>query len=466
MNYRRPPTPSDRSESLPKLVWGPLRSYDGNLGCSARIKPAYFPGVLLLLVAPLRAQDYQTLFEQASKYAADGQYEQAITKYQAALQLRPGAPEALNNLAAMFYAARRYPEALSAVSGVWREHPEMASAALVAGLAAIRCNRPRDATAPLEQVLRTNPTNRDALIGLATAHLAFDDLEGAAQLYARETTQAPKDAEAWYDLAICYERMAEAASRKLAQMPGGFAYSKRLLGEFLSSRGDTQLAREAFGEAESAETSAEASAQYEKARELAGQSRHAFETFISLAPDSWQAHLFLGDVDRQHRDFASALEHYGKASQGQPGNAAPQLGMGTVYWEMGDFDQATAHLHEALRLNPRLSQATFELANIAVRRHDDSAAVPLLKNYLADQPDALAARADLGRAYLHLGRFEQAAEELVRAAPGDDRGDVHYQLATALRKLGRTREADQALQESNKLREAQLQREQRLKTDR
>jgi tetratricopeptide (TPR) repeat protein len=288
-------------------------------------------------------------------------------------------------------------------------------------------------------------------------------------LYERETSLAPKDAEAWYALAISLERRAEAASRQLAQMPGGFRYSKRLLGEFLLTRGDLQLAREAFGEAEAvpdASPAPEAAAQYETARDLANQSRRAFETFIALAPDSWQAHLFLGDIARQHRDFPSALEHCTKAAQAQPDNPAPQLGLGTVYWEMGEFDQAGKHLQETLRLNPRSSQATFELANIAVRRHQDQDAVPLLKSYLASQPDALAARADLGRAYLHLGQFENAVDELSRAAPGDDRGDVHYQLATALRKLGRTEEADRALRKSSELREAQLQREQRLKSAR
>ena len=64
---------------------------------------------------------------------------------------------------------------------------------------------------------------------------------------------------------------------------------------------------------------------------------------------------------------------------------------------------------------------------------------------------------------LHLGQFENAVEELTRAAPSDDRGDIHYQLATGLRKLGRAQEADEALKKSKEIRQAQLDREQRLK---
>ena len=54
------------------------------------------------------------------------------------------------------------------------------------------------------------------------------------------------------------------------------------------------------------------------------------------------------------------------------------------------------------------------------------------------QPDALAAHADLGRAYIHLKLYEEAAQELSKAAASDERGEIHYQLSVALRKLGRT----------------------------
>jgi predicted Zn-dependent protease len=104
----------------------------------------------------------------------------------------------------------------------------------------------------------------------------------------------------------------------------------------------------------------------------------------------------------------------------------------------------------------------FELANIDVRRHRDTEAVPLLTRYLAAQPDALSARADLGRAYLHLEKFDDAARQLRMALPVDTQGDIHYQLSIALRKLGHLREADDALHQSAEIRRTELQREQRL----
>ncbi len=419
---------------------------------------------LLFAPAAVCGDEYVDLFGQAATYTQRGNYEQAILKYKAALVLHPGAPEALNNLAVLYYQVRQYSQAFEIASKIWESHEDLRSSALIAGMAAVQCNRPKDAIAPLERLLSSDPANRDALLTLASARFALQDLPEAVKVYEREIALSSSDSKAWYGVAICYERMAEDASKKLSQMPSGSGYSKRLLAEYLQSAGDTKLAAEAFGEARisASASSPEGERQYQRARNLADDSRNAFERFVNLAPDSWQAAVFLGDIDRQHGDFVSALAHYNHADREQPHNPAPLLGLGTVYWEMGDFDRATSCLREALQLNPRSQQALFELANIAVRRHREAEAIPLLNQYLAGQPDALAARADLGRAYAHLRQYDNAVAELTKAADADERGDIHYQLSIALRKLGRTQEAYAALQKSTEIRQSQLQREQRL----
>jgi tetratricopeptide (TPR) repeat protein len=414
----------------------------------------------------LQADEYTDLFQKAAAYSGQGKYQEAILAYQAALKIRPGTPEALNNLAVMYYEAHEYRKAFDTASPIWASHPELKSAALITGMAAVQCNLPQEAIAPLEKLLGADPLNRDGLLALASAYVALKQIPKAIEIYQRETAVSPNDPTAWYGLAICYERSAEQASKTLAGMPGGSGFSKRLLAEYLQSTGDTKLAKEAFGEAQTGEAApgSEAARQYEVARDLAAKSREAFEKFVSIAPESWQAEVFLGDVARQHGDLVSALAHYQKAAQKQSGNPASLLGMGTVYWEMGNFDQAVPCLRRTLERNPQASQAIFELANIAVRRHSEREAIPLLKEFLAAQPDALAAHADLGRAYFHLEQYANAAIELEKAAAVDERGDIHYQLSVSLRKLGRTQEADSALKRSQEIREAQLERERRLHT--
>lgn len=428
------------------------------------IRLALIAACMALAGESLFADEYSDLLRSGASDTRDGKYDSAIASYKAALKLRPGAPEALNNLAVVYYQVHRYSEAYNAVAGIWGSHRELKSAALIAGLAAVQCNRPKDAIAPLERLLSDEPLNRDVLLGLASARFALHDYSQAVEIYRRETSNSPKDAMAWYGLAVCLEQMAEDSSRRLSAMAGGAAYSKRLLGEYLQSAGDKRLAAEAFGESRAAQNreSPKVAAQYQAARQLADQSRDAFEHFVALAPDSWQAAVFFGDVARQHGDLVSALAQYQKAANAQPDSPAPDLGLGTVYWEMGDFDRAESCLRKTLVRNPQSMQAVFELANIAVRQHRYAEAVPLLKRFLEQQPDALAAHADLGRAYLHLEKYAGAAQELEKAAPSDEQGDIHYQLSVALRKLGKTRDADAALRESTAIRKMQSAKEQRL----
>ena len=87
----------------------------------------------------------------------------------------------------------------------------------------------------------------------------------------------------------------------------------------------------------------------------------------------------------------------------------------------------------------------------------------MLQQYLAAQPDAAMAHADLGRAYLHLNDVENAARELQLALAADTQGDIHYQLSLALRKLGRNQEAEEAVRASKEIRQSELKREQRLR---
>jgi tetratricopeptide (TPR) repeat protein len=411
------------------------------------------------------AGSYESLFRQAAELSSQRKYAEAIQCYQAALRIRPDAPEALNNLAVMYYALGDYKQAWETTAQLARGPEEFPSADLVAGLSAVRIGIPAKAIDPLERVLKREPANRDALLGVASAHVALKQLPEAAALYKKQIKLSSNDPIAWYGLAICNERMAEAASKTLAEMPGGRTYSKRLLGEFLLTRGDERLAQEAFGESaasDPAESPPEAARQFKKAKSLAEASRSAFLRFLQIAPDSWQSHLFLGDLNRQHRKFTDSLVEYQKAAAAQPQAPGPPLGIGTVYWELGDFDRARQYLRQALHLDPTLMTAVFELANIDVRRHRDSEAIPLLERYLKAQPDALSARADLGRAYLHREKFEDAARELRLALPADIQGEIHYQLSIALRKLGRLQQADAALRKSTDIRRHELQREQRL----
>ena len=92
----------------------------------------------------LQAQSYEVLFEQAAKLSARGDYTGAIAKYEAALDLRPGAVEALSNVGVMYYMNRRYREAADVMRKVLESRGGSFPAQLLLGLSLVRLEKGQD----------------------------------------------------------------------------------------------------------------------------------------------------------------------------------------------------------------------------------------------------------------------------------------------------------------------------------
>jgi tetratricopeptide (TPR) repeat protein len=193
--------------------------------------------------------------------------------------------------------------------------------------------------------------------------------------------------------------------------------------------------------------------QAEAARHLA---QAAFQQAVELKPDSWQGNILLGDIYRQRKNWSEAIQHYQSAASLNTSVPAPFLGLATVHWQTGEFDQAEIELRKALALDPGNSQANFELGDIFVRRHRFQEAIPYLRRTIHQGPDLLIAHGDLGKALAGVGETEEAITELTRAKPVDRFGDIHYQLYLLYRGQGQKEKAEQALATSEQLRKLEL----------
>ena len=195
--------------------------------------------------------------------------------------------------------------------------------------------------------------------------------------------------------------------------------------------------------------------QAESARNLA---KVAFERATSLNPNSWQGQLLLGDIYRQRKEWDAAISHYNAAAQLKPTSPAAYLGLATLSWENGSFDQAKVSLDKVLELDPENAQANLELGDIDVRSHRFAEALPFLQKSLAhDTHQSLLVHADLGRSYAELGQVDRAIAELTQASPMDRSGEIHYQLYKLYQKQGQAKLAQEALVESERLRQQNAQ---------
>ena len=123
-------------------------------------------------------------------------------------------------------------------------------------------------------------------------------------------------------------------------------------------------------------------------------------------------------------------------------------------------DEAQKELEKALALDPTRTKSLYLLGRLYVLDHENQKAIPLLSRALKLQPNLEEAGALLGNAYVREGQYAEAVSVLEKSAPIDRYGDVHYQLATAYRKLGKVDQAKKVFELSQEIRRRQLEMDQ------
>lgn len=180
-------------------------------------------------------------------------------------------------------------------------------------------------------------------------------------------------------------------------------------------------------------------------------------------------HELRGDLELTVRnDPAAAEKDYAEALKSRPHDARLFARAAEAFRLTGDQVHARAAARSALAINPHETNAMQTLAEIALYRRDYAEAVVRLKQMAAVQPANAWSKAELGVAYGQLGQPGEAVhylEPLLTAGYPDPKGELHAQLAAALRKLGRSEEAQQAAAEASRLATVYLESAEHARTD-
>jgi predicted Zn-dependent protease len=108
-----------------------------------------------------------------------------------------------------------------------------------------------------------------------------------------------------------------------------------------------------------------------------------------------------------------------------------------------DAERALQEFRRALELNPHHQPAMVQMAFEYLKRKEYETALPLAEKSVELTPRMYPARNVLGRVLLELGQTARAIVELeegIRLAP--ESPEMHFALARAYTRAGRTRDAD------------------------
>jgi tetratricopeptide (TPR) repeat protein len=175
---------------------------------------------------------------------------------------------------------------------------------------------------------------------------------------------------------------------------------------------------------------------------------------LSLRPDDWRGHHILGKILCRRGDFAEAMAPWRRVTELTPDNAIGHLNLGVALFNIDRFDDALIALRRASEIRPHgmaydnLGTALFHLG-----RYEES--IEAFEKAVALSPADPWTWGNLGNACRRVpGRAARMNEALERAValtkerfdrePGE--GQDWSRLAGWLANLGRTEDAEQALQ--------------------
>lgn len=267
---------------------------------------------------------------------------------------------------------------------------------------AMSVNEAATAKGYLEQLLKMDPTHRDAWTVMAFVRLMKNDLDGAFEAFNKEIANHP-------DSVRAYQALADTQVR-------------------------TRHPREAI---------------------------ETWRRLLKVSPDDHDAVRNLGQLLVSEKQYAEAIEYLEKAGQNEPENANVQLSLGNAYLEHGDKAKGIAKLEKAAELDSSpntlnnvaysLADAQLELpraleygkkAVAAVESETEKTTLATLKTSDLTRMGLLAAYWDtLGWVYYRSNELEKAESYLKAAWALSQRGTEADHLGQMYEKQGNLKSA-------------------------
>ncbi len=173
----------------------------------------------------------------------------------------------------------------------------------------------------------------------------------------------------------------------------------------------------------------------------------------SLPPDMMMG---VGDLYSQTGDYDDALKVYQKVIQQDPTLPRAHYYAGDTLIKLGRPDEAIVQFEQEMKITPDDPNVQYHFAYALLQTSRKDEAVALLQTITTAHPDHAQAQYQLGKTLLDSGQYQQAIEHLEAAAKYDPNHDyVHYQLQAAYRKAGRTADADRELGAYKQIKEQQ-----------
>lgn len=333
-------------------------------------------------------------FRRGALAMRNGRTADAEVQFKEAVRLAPQMPEAHLDLGLVLGRDGKLDEAIQSLQTALRLDPRLSSAHMFLGIFLYQANRKDEALAALQQELALDPNNVEALTWLGTVELAAGHPEQAIGPLDRAFALKPDDL------------------------------------NILEYRG--------------------------RAHNLVA--RDSYARMARIDPGSWHVHRVQGEIYADEDRHADAITEYEAAIRLEPRNPDLYEALGDQYRKTSQLGLAQKAFTKGLALSPQNYIAMYDLGSTDIELGNYAEGVPLLQTMLKSYTNAPVAEYYLGRGLAAQGSNEDARKWLEKSVKDDPAGEVakrsYYELARLYRKMQLPAEANKALAEYTKLREA------------
>ena len=341
-------------------------------------------------------------------------YQPAVLAYRRAVALEPKEFAWHYYLALSLQQSAQLEPALAAITVALRIRPDYVPAALKRGELLYKLGRFKESDAALTPLVAQNPNSAAILYQLGRVKFSQQDFAAAEDLYRRACQAYPTYGAAWYALAETEKRLGHnTVTAKDFELAESYKDSNPPTNDLLFNN-VLKLATGIENRLAEAKRLI-AVRQFSEAGQL-------YKEVLKQYPDNLDALVNLLYI-AQFPDQATAAETedlYRRAKAVSPQLPHVYMYHGTALASQGKFDAAASEIEQAIKLKPDDPEAHSWLADLREKQNRPDQAIEQYRAALAAQPSYRAARMELGKILLTMGRDREAIPVLLPALQTED----------------------------------------------